>query len=176
MRWLCVDCVDCNVCDVSEHFCLLLHQSGERKRKILCNRESDHVVVSDQRCNGSPRPATIAEPCNVDCELRYSAMMVVVRWTQFCPSVLAQIPGVTTRVFYYCLDTWTKICEQEASDGAASNGILWIVNAHTVLSAFSIEKVLLGLAVSVKQTLGCDMDLVLYSYSSTFISQVARGP
>ncbi|XP_030632604.1 A disintegrin and metalloproteinase with thrombospondin motifs 9 [Chanos chanos] len=44
---------------------------GERKRKILCNRESDRVVVSDQRCHGSPRPAVITEPCNMECELRW---------------------------------------------------------------------------------------------------------
>uniref|UniRef100_A0AAR2IQC2 Peptidase M12B domain-containing protein n=1 Tax=Pygocentrus nattereri TaxID=42514 RepID=A0AAR2IQC2_PYGNA len=46
---------------------------GERKRKILCSRESDRVVVSDQRCHGSPRPAAITESCNTDCELRYSS-------------------------------------------------------------------------------------------------------
>ncbi|XP_037388444.1 A disintegrin and metalloproteinase with thrombospondin motifs 9 [Pygocentrus nattereri] len=44
---------------------------GERKRKILCSRESDRVVVSDQRCHGSPRPAAITESCNTDCELRW---------------------------------------------------------------------------------------------------------
>ncbi|KAG7478040.1 hypothetical protein MATL_G00076160 [Megalops atlanticus] len=44
---------------------------GERKRKILCSRESDRVVVSDQRCHGSPRPAVITEPCNTECELRW---------------------------------------------------------------------------------------------------------
>uniref|UniRef100_A0A8B9RM98 ADAM metallopeptidase with thrombospondin type 1 motif, 9 n=1 Tax=Astyanax mexicanus TaxID=7994 RepID=A0A8B9RM98_ASTMX len=44
---------------------------GERKRKILCSRESDRVVVSDQRCHGSPRPAAITEQCNTDCELRW---------------------------------------------------------------------------------------------------------
>lgn len=60
-----------NVCEMSE--CLLLHLLGERKRKILCKRESDHTVVSDQRCHGLPRPAAVAEPCNTDCELRYLA-------------------------------------------------------------------------------------------------------
>ncbi|XP_029103687.1 A disintegrin and metalloproteinase with thrombospondin motifs 9 isoform X2 [Scleropages formosus] len=44
---------------------------GERKRKILCSRESDRVVVSDQRCHGSPPPAAVAEPCNSECELRW---------------------------------------------------------------------------------------------------------
>uniref|UniRef100_A0A7N6B2E3 ADAM metallopeptidase with thrombospondin type 1 motif, 9 n=1 Tax=Anabas testudineus TaxID=64144 RepID=A0A7N6B2E3_ANATE len=44
---------------------------GERKRKILCSRESDRVVVSDQRCHGTARPAAITEPCNVECELRW---------------------------------------------------------------------------------------------------------
>uniref|UniRef100_A0A6Q2YUB0 Peptidase M12B domain-containing protein n=1 Tax=Esox lucius TaxID=8010 RepID=A0A6Q2YUB0_ESOLU len=43
---------------------------GERKRKILCSRESDGVVVSDQRCHGAVRPAMITEPCNAECELR----------------------------------------------------------------------------------------------------------
>ncbi|KAM9813380.1 A disintegrin and metalloproteinase with thrombospondin motifs 9 [Neosynchiropus ocellatus] len=44
---------------------------GERKRKILCSRESDRVVVSDQRCHGTARPAVITEPCNQECELRW---------------------------------------------------------------------------------------------------------
>uniref|UniRef100_A0A8C6UNL6 ADAM metallopeptidase with thrombospondin type 1 motif, 9 n=1 Tax=Neogobius melanostomus TaxID=47308 RepID=A0A8C6UNL6_9GOBI len=44
---------------------------GERKRKIVCSRESDRVVVSDQRCHGTPRPAVITETCNTDCELRW---------------------------------------------------------------------------------------------------------
>ncbi|XP_062325813.1 A disintegrin and metalloproteinase with thrombospondin motifs 9 [Osmerus eperlanus] len=44
---------------------------GERKRKILCSRESDRVVVSDQRCHGTARPAIVTEPCNTECELRW---------------------------------------------------------------------------------------------------------
>ncbi|XP_033822134.1 A disintegrin and metalloproteinase with thrombospondin motifs 9-like [Periophthalmus magnuspinnatus] len=44
---------------------------GERKRKIVCSRESDRVVVSDQRCHGTPRPAVVTETCNTDCELRW---------------------------------------------------------------------------------------------------------
>uniref|UniRef100_A0A8C7ZK55 ADAM metallopeptidase with thrombospondin type 1 motif, 9 n=1 Tax=Oryzias sinensis TaxID=183150 RepID=A0A8C7ZK55_9TELE len=44
---------------------------GERKRKILCSRESDRVVVSDQRCYGTARPAVVTEPCNTECELRW---------------------------------------------------------------------------------------------------------
>lgn len=43
---------------------------GERKRKILCSRESDRAVVSDQRCHGATRPAVFTEPCNTECELR----------------------------------------------------------------------------------------------------------
>ncbi|XP_060766580.1 A disintegrin and metalloproteinase with thrombospondin motifs 9-like isoform X3 [Neoarius graeffei] len=66
--------------DMTQHFiwdtygpwqeCSRLCQ-GERKRKIQCNRESDHMVVSDQRCHASPRPTAITEPCNTDCELRW---------------------------------------------------------------------------------------------------------
>ncbi|KAM4588255.1 A disintegrin and metalloproteinase with thrombospondin motifs 9 isoform 1-T1 [Odontesthes bonariensis] len=44
---------------------------GERKRKIVCSRELDRVVVSDQRCHGTARPAAITEPCNTECELRW---------------------------------------------------------------------------------------------------------
>ncbi|XP_057217924.1 A disintegrin and metalloproteinase with thrombospondin motifs 9 [Triplophysa rosa] len=50
--------------------CSLLCQ-GERKRKVMCIRESDRVMVSDQRCHGSPKPSVITEPCNTDCELRW---------------------------------------------------------------------------------------------------------
>lgn len=44
---------------------------GVRRRKILCSRESDRVVVSDQRCHGIPRPPVVADPCNTECELRF---------------------------------------------------------------------------------------------------------
>ncbi|XP_037107672.1 A disintegrin and metalloproteinase with thrombospondin motifs 9 [Syngnathus acus] len=44
---------------------------GERKRKVLCSRESDRVVVSDQRCHGIPRPMVTPEACNTECELRW---------------------------------------------------------------------------------------------------------
>uniref|UniRef100_A0A8C5FZ01 ADAM metallopeptidase with thrombospondin type 1 motif, 9 n=1 Tax=Gouania willdenowi TaxID=441366 RepID=A0A8C5FZ01_GOUWI len=44
---------------------------GERKRKILCNRESDRAVVSDQRCHGTARPSVIIESCNTECEVRW---------------------------------------------------------------------------------------------------------
>lgn len=57
---------------------------GERKRKILCSRESDRVVVSDQRCHGTARPAAITEPCNVECELRWVS-----------PNVSTKVPFLT---------------------------------------------------------------------------------
>ncbi|XP_072571069.1 A disintegrin and metalloproteinase with thrombospondin motifs 9 isoform X2 [Paramormyrops kingsleyae] len=44
---------------------------GNRQRRIVCNRESDRMEVSDQRCYGSPLPTTITEPCNTECELRW---------------------------------------------------------------------------------------------------------
>lgn len=37
----------------------------------MCSRESDRVVVSDQRCHGIPRPSVIADRCNTECELRF---------------------------------------------------------------------------------------------------------
>uniref|UniRef100_A0A8C9TJJ0 ADAM metallopeptidase with thrombospondin type 1 motif 20 n=1 Tax=Scleropages formosus TaxID=113540 RepID=A0A8C9TJJ0_SCLFO len=43
---------------------------GERKRKVVCLRKSDQLVVSDQRCHHLPRPGAITEPCNSDCEFR----------------------------------------------------------------------------------------------------------
>lgn len=44
---------------------------GVRKRKMVCSRESDRVVVSDQRCHGIPRPSVVADRCNTECELRF---------------------------------------------------------------------------------------------------------
>lgn len=44
--------------------------AGERRRKAVCVRKSDHLEVSDQRCERLPRPVAVAEPCNTDCELR----------------------------------------------------------------------------------------------------------
>eukprot|EP00062_Callorhinchus_milii_P009908 gi/632954349/ref/XP_007892911.1/ PREDICTED: A disintegrin and metalloproteinase with thrombospondin motifs 20 [Callorhinchus milii] len=47
---------------------------GERARKIVCMRKSDHLVVSDQRCEHLPRPIPITESCNTDCELRWQVL------------------------------------------------------------------------------------------------------
>ncbi|XP_071199090.1 A disintegrin and metalloproteinase with thrombospondin motifs 20-like [Salvelinus alpinus] len=45
---------------------------GERQRKAVCVRKSDHLGVSDQRCEPLPRPNAATEPCNTDCELRWN--------------------------------------------------------------------------------------------------------
>ncbi|KAI4905651.1 hypothetical protein NFI96_011351 [Prochilodus magdalenae] len=50
--------------------CSLMCQ-GERRRKAVCVRKSDHLVVSDQRCEHLPRPRGAMESCNTDCELRW---------------------------------------------------------------------------------------------------------
>ncbi|XP_062858960.1 A disintegrin and metalloproteinase with thrombospondin motifs 20-like [Trichomycterus rosablanca] len=44
---------------------------GERRRKPVCVRKSDQLVVSDQRCEHLPRPRGAMEPCNTECELRW---------------------------------------------------------------------------------------------------------
>ncbi|XP_058144323.1 A disintegrin and metalloproteinase with thrombospondin motifs 9 isoform X3 [Dasypus novemcinctus] len=44
---------------------------GERKRKPVCTRETDQLIVSDQRCDQLPPPEPISEPCGTDCELRW---------------------------------------------------------------------------------------------------------
>ncbi|XP_034962630.2 A disintegrin and metalloproteinase with thrombospondin motifs 9 isoform X3 [Zootoca vivipara] len=44
---------------------------GERKRKLVCTRESDQLTVSDQRCDRIPQPDPITELCNTNCELRW---------------------------------------------------------------------------------------------------------
>ncbi|XP_060695933.1 A disintegrin and metalloproteinase with thrombospondin motifs 20-like isoform X1 [Hemiscyllium ocellatum] len=44
---------------------------GERRRKVVCVRKSDHLVVSDQRCEHLPRPVPDIEPCNTECEVRW---------------------------------------------------------------------------------------------------------
>uniref|UniRef100_A0A8C7QWL1 Peptidase M12B domain-containing protein n=1 Tax=Oncorhynchus mykiss TaxID=8022 RepID=A0A8C7QWL1_ONCMY len=45
---------------------------GERRRRAVCVRKSDHLGVSDQRCEPLPRPNAATEPCNTDCELRWN--------------------------------------------------------------------------------------------------------
>uniref|UniRef100_A0A803U052 ADAM metallopeptidase with thrombospondin type 1 motif 9 n=1 Tax=Anolis carolinensis TaxID=28377 RepID=A0A803U052_ANOCA len=42
---------------------------GERKRKPICTRESDQLMVSDQRCDRIPQPDPVTELCNTNCEL-----------------------------------------------------------------------------------------------------------
>ncbi|XP_060513873.2 A disintegrin and metalloproteinase with thrombospondin motifs 20 isoform X1 [Panthera onca] len=44
---------------------------GLHRRKIACVRKSDHMVVSDQRCDHLPLPLFVTERCNTDCELRW---------------------------------------------------------------------------------------------------------
>uniref|UniRef100_A0A8C0P5N1 ADAM metallopeptidase with thrombospondin type 1 motif 20 n=1 Tax=Canis lupus familiaris TaxID=9615 RepID=A0A8C0P5N1_CANLF len=44
---------------------------GLHRRKITCIRKSDHMVVSDQRCDHLPLPLFVTERCNTDCELRW---------------------------------------------------------------------------------------------------------
>ncbi|KAM7063007.1 A disintegrin and metalloproteinase with thrombospondin motifs 9 isoform 4-T4 [Molossus nigricans] len=44
---------------------------GERKRKPVCTRESDQVIVSDQKCDRLPQPGPVTEPCGTDCDLRW---------------------------------------------------------------------------------------------------------
>ncbi|XP_053497011.1 A disintegrin and metalloproteinase with thrombospondin motifs 20 [Ictalurus furcatus] len=44
---------------------------GERRRKPVCVRKSDRLVVSDQRCEHLSRPRGVMESCNIDCELRW---------------------------------------------------------------------------------------------------------
>ncbi|EMP30109.1 A disintegrin and metalloproteinase with thrombospondin motifs 9 [Chelonia mydas] len=44
---------------------------GERKRKPICARESDQLMVSDQRCDRIPQPDPVTEPCSTECELRW---------------------------------------------------------------------------------------------------------
>ncbi|XP_045143176.1 A disintegrin and metalloproteinase with thrombospondin motifs 20 [Echinops telfairi] len=44
---------------------------GLHRRKITCVRMSDHMQVSDQRCEHLPLPSYVTEKCNTDCELSY---------------------------------------------------------------------------------------------------------
>ncbi|XP_075456208.1 A disintegrin and metalloproteinase with thrombospondin motifs 20 [Ascaphus truei] len=44
---------------------------GVRRRKVICLRSSDRVVVSEQRCGHLPSSETQTEPCNADCHLRW---------------------------------------------------------------------------------------------------------
>uniref|UniRef100_A0A8B9M7D3 Peptidase M12B domain-containing protein n=1 Tax=Accipiter nisus TaxID=211598 RepID=A0A8B9M7D3_9AVES len=44
---------------------------GIRRRRMTCVRKSDHVVVSDQRCELIPAVPDVFEECNTECELRW---------------------------------------------------------------------------------------------------------
>nr|XP_055048355.1 A disintegrin and metalloproteinase with thrombospondin motifs 20 [Misgurnus anguillicaudatus] len=44
---------------------------GERRRKAVCVRKSDHLMVSEQRCEYLPRPRGTTESCETECELRW---------------------------------------------------------------------------------------------------------
>nr|XP_004668589.2 A disintegrin and metalloproteinase with thrombospondin motifs 20 isoform X2 [Jaculus jaculus] len=44
---------------------------GLHRRKVVCIRKSDRMVVSDQSCDHLPLPLFVTERCNTDCELRW---------------------------------------------------------------------------------------------------------
>ncbi|XP_040514888.1 A disintegrin and metalloproteinase with thrombospondin motifs 20 isoform X4 [Gallus gallus] len=47
---------------------------GIRRRRMTCIRKSDHVVVSDQRCEHIPPVPDVSEECNTECELRWHSI------------------------------------------------------------------------------------------------------
>uniref|UniRef100_A0A8C6NFY1 Uncharacterized protein n=1 Tax=Melopsittacus undulatus TaxID=13146 RepID=A0A8C6NFY1_MELUD len=47
---------------------------GIRRRRMTCIRKSDHVVVSDQRCELTPTVPGVFEECNTECELRWHSV------------------------------------------------------------------------------------------------------
>ncbi|XP_014726621.1 PREDICTED: A disintegrin and metalloproteinase with thrombospondin motifs 20 [Sturnus vulgaris] len=47
---------------------------GIRRRRMTCIRKSDHVVVSDQRCELLPTVPSVFEECNTECELRWHSV------------------------------------------------------------------------------------------------------
>uniref|UniRef100_G1NB35 ADAM metallopeptidase with thrombospondin type 1 motif 20 n=1 Tax=Meleagris gallopavo TaxID=9103 RepID=G1NB35_MELGA len=47
---------------------------GIRRRRMTCIRRSDHVVVSDQRCEHIPPVPDVSEECNTECELRWHSI------------------------------------------------------------------------------------------------------
>ncbi|XP_047921885.2 A disintegrin and metalloproteinase with thrombospondin motifs 20 isoform X1 [Anser cygnoides] len=47
---------------------------GIRRRRMTCIRKSDHVVVSDQRCEFIPPVPDVSEECNTECELRWHSI------------------------------------------------------------------------------------------------------
>ncbi|XP_034983887.2 A disintegrin and metalloproteinase with thrombospondin motifs 20 isoform X1 [Zootoca vivipara] len=44
---------------------------GLHRRRVTCIQRSDHLVVSDQRCEHITRPTAVTEQCNTECELRW---------------------------------------------------------------------------------------------------------
>ncbi|XP_078468260.1 A disintegrin and metalloproteinase with thrombospondin motifs 9-like [Lampetra planeri] len=44
---------------------------GEQHGKVVCVRESDRLVVSEQRCHHLRRPEPLSQGCNTECELRW---------------------------------------------------------------------------------------------------------
>ncbi|XP_046582334.1 A disintegrin and metalloproteinase with thrombospondin motifs 9-like [Haliotis rubra] len=47
---------------------------GLRKRKIVCIRENDFLIVSNKHCVGKAKPPRLRDSCNTDCYLRWKVM------------------------------------------------------------------------------------------------------
>ncbi|MGH0133046.1 UNVERIFIED_CONTAM: hypothetical protein FKN15_036208, partial [Acipenser sinensis] len=87
---------------------------GERKRRPLCSRESDRVVVSDQRCLGSLRPPLVTEPCNTECEIRWH----IARKSE-CTAQCG--PGYRTREIYCAKHSRSEEKTEKIDDRYCSN-------------------------------------------------------
>ncbi|RXM91304.1 A disintegrin and metalloproteinase with thrombospondin motifs 9 [Acipenser ruthenus] len=87
---------------------------GERKRRPLCSRESDRVVVSDQRCLGSLHPPLVTEPCNTECEIRWH----IARKNE-CTAQCG--PGYRTREIYCAKHSRSEEKTEKIDDRYCSN-------------------------------------------------------
>ncbi|PVD24393.1 hypothetical protein C0Q70_14875 [Pomacea canaliculata] len=49
---------------------------GKRRRKIVCVREDDNLIVSKKRCKGKglKKPNRVEEPCNTECKLEWRVL------------------------------------------------------------------------------------------------------
>uniref|UniRef100_A0A673HYE0 A disintegrin and metalloproteinase with thrombospondin motifs 20-like n=1 Tax=Sinocyclocheilus rhinocerous TaxID=307959 RepID=A0A673HYE0_9TELE len=94
---------------------------GERRRKAVCVRKSDHLVVSEQRCENLPRPRGTMEPCNTDLLLKWECSaqcmrkkLIRNRLYRNCSKSCGH--GVRTRQAYCMNNLGRRLVERECSE------------------------------------------------------------
>lgn len=67
----------------------------------MCVRKSDHLEVSDRRCEHLPQVVAVSEPCNMDCEVRCGSLRQNHAGNRFPPEAHSPILSLTASLRWH---------------------------------------------------------------------------